>query len=201
MNEKIGVRKSVGRRELEENTTELFEMKDRFKYKTLDVYEVSNLGLPYPVSIVDSAIQKQDTLTGSVSVSIPDFEGFLASLGIVRAMVANKLLGSEIRFLRKVIGLKSKEFAGEIGVDPATISRWENGNQLPSEDKERILRIIVIAMLAERAPRVASQFEPLMTAQMALKTPFEKGYKPKLVFNLSRSVSSIPEAWFGKEAA
>lgn len=176
-------------------------MKERFKYKTLENYKVTNLGLPYPVTIINSATERFDQLKKTSSVSIPDFDGFLAALGIVRAMVANKLLGSEIRFLRKVIGLRSKEFAEKMGIDPATVSRWENDVRPPSEDKERIMRVMVIAMLSDRAPNLAKQFTSMMVLQMALKARFEKGYVPKLEFQRSRAVHSLPETWQGKEAA
>ena len=38
-----------------------------------------------------------------------------------------QLTGKEIRFLRKEMGLKGRDFADLVSVDNATLSRWENG--------------------------------------------------------------------------
>jgi len=43
-------------------------------------------------------------------------------------------LGERIAYLRKVKGLKQKEFAKELGVHPAHLSRWERGHMTPSSD-------------------------------------------------------------------
>ncbi|KKL65975.1 hypothetical protein LCGC14_2149640 [marine sediment metagenome] len=37
----------------------------------------------------------------------------------------------EIRDLRKQLGLTQKEFAGRLGLDAISISRWERGTQRP----------------------------------------------------------------------
>jgi transcriptional regulator with XRE-family HTH domain len=48
-----------------------------------------------------------------------------------------KQWGETIRTYRTTIGLSQAEFAGIIGVDTATISRWENGIKTPA-NKYRI---------------------------------------------------------------
>lgn len=52
------------------------------------------------------------------------------------------LLPSEIKFLRKTMGLKAKELASMMGVDPSTVSRWENGAKEIGESNDRLLRTI-----------------------------------------------------------
>lgn len=54
---------------------------------------------------------------------------------------AEALTGDEIRFLRKRLGKKSIEFAREIGVDPATMSRIENGRQSAGEPTDKLIRL------------------------------------------------------------
>lgn len=53
----------------------------------------------------------------------------------------NQLSGSEIRFLRKTMGLKAKEFASLVGVKNVTVSRWERGEIPPSEPTDRFIRL------------------------------------------------------------
>jgi len=52
------------------------------------------------------------------------------------------LNGKEIRFLRKNMGLRAQQLKNMIGVDAATLSRWENGSQKISQTNDRLIRII-----------------------------------------------------------
>lgn len=54
----------------------------------------------------------------------------------------DQLSGSEIRFLRKHMGLKAKDFAKELGVGKVTVSRWESGDYSPSESFDRFIRLL-----------------------------------------------------------
>lgn len=57
----------------------------------------------------------------------------------------NQLSGREIRFLRKHMGMKSKDFATELGVRPVTISRWESGDYSPSKSVDKFIRLFYAA--------------------------------------------------------
>ena len=52
------------------------------------------------------------------------------------------LSGKEIRFLRKNMGIKAMNFARILGVDNATVSRWENGKEKHSDIVDRFIRLI-----------------------------------------------------------
>lgn len=52
------------------------------------------------------------------------------------------LKGTEIRFLRKNLHLKITEFAGLLGVDRVTVSRWENGHEIPKSPMDRLIRLV-----------------------------------------------------------
>ena len=51
-----------------------------------------------------------------------------------------QLSGSEIRFLRKHMGLKAKDFAKKIGVRNVTVSRWERDQTIPPKPIDRLIR-------------------------------------------------------------
>lgn len=59
----------------------------------------------------------------------------------------DQLSGREIRFLRKHMGMKSKDFAKELGVKPVTVSRWESGDYPPSESFDRFIRLFYAATM------------------------------------------------------
>ncbi len=52
------------------------------------------------------------------------------------------LAGDEIRFLRKNMGLKAVDLQNILGVNNATISRWERGKQKISPSHDRLLRVV-----------------------------------------------------------
>jgi putative zinc finger/helix-turn-helix YgiT family protein len=71
----------------------------------------------------------------------------------LHALIAFKLIkqrhplnGKEIRFLRKNIGLTAKKLGEYIGIDNATISRWEKDAQPISSPHDRLLRLLYLNM-------------------------------------------------------
>jgi putative zinc finger/helix-turn-helix YgiT family protein len=58
-------------------------------------------------------------------------------------MKKSRLAGLEVRFLRKYLGWSSSDLAHRIGVQPETISRWENNHEPIGVVPDRLLRLIV----------------------------------------------------------
>jgi putative zinc finger/helix-turn-helix YgiT family protein len=58
------------------------------------------------------------------------------------------LSGAEVRFLRTYLGWTGADFAEHIGVDPSTVSKWENDKDPIGMQSDRALRLMVL----HRAP-------------------------------------------------
>jgi putative zinc finger/helix-turn-helix YgiT family protein len=56
----------------------------------------------------------------------------------------SELTGKEIRFLRKRMQMTAEELGSIMGVDKATISRWENGVQDMGKQSDRLLRTLAM---------------------------------------------------------
>lgn len=54
-----------------------------------------------------------------------------------------RLTGAEIRFLRKLLGWSGTKLAMQMGVEPATVSRWETDKKRIGAPAERLLRLSV----------------------------------------------------------
>jgi putative zinc finger/helix-turn-helix YgiT family protein len=67
----------------------------------------------------------------------------------------NSLSGPEIRFLRKTMGLKAKDFADLLGVKNVSISRWEHGEFSPPEPTDRFIRLFYAANMG--LPEIAQE--------------------------------------------
>ena len=59
-----------------------------------------------------------------------------------------RLAGAEVRFLRKHLGWSGADFAAHMGVDPTTVSAWENERKPFGTSSDRLLRL----MVARQAP-------------------------------------------------
>jgi putative zinc finger/helix-turn-helix YgiT family protein len=70
---------------------------------------------------------------------------------IARALIKKKtpLSGKEIRFLRKQVGLSAKELSMVLGVNPVTISRWENDIEPIGAANDKLIRLLYIQIFQE----------------------------------------------------
>jgi putative zinc finger/helix-turn-helix YgiT family protein len=82
---------------------------------------------------------------GEEEVEIPNLVELHNLLAEITAKQENKLVPEEIRFLRTHLGYSGVDFARKLGVDAATVSRWENGKTSMGETAERLLRIMILA--------------------------------------------------------
>lgn len=80
---------------------------------------------------------------GEQEVVIPAAEKLRTA--IVHAIVTKpgRLSGEEVRYLRKFIGWSGSDFARHFGVEPGTVSRWENEHEKIGPAADRLLRLSV----------------------------------------------------------
>lgn len=86
-------------------------------------------------------IEKCNTC-GEKVVFIPKPKQLLKIIGEQIILNPNRLSSSEIKFLRKNIYLKINEFAKIMGVNRATVSRWENKHCTPTGPEDRLIRLL-----------------------------------------------------------
>jgi DNA-binding transcriptional regulator YiaG len=66
----------------------------------------------------------------------------LEKIGAVIVTEKPSLEAQDIVYLRKGMGMKAKEMADVLGVDPALYSRRENGHVSPGKANERLIRLV-----------------------------------------------------------
>jgi putative zinc finger/helix-turn-helix YgiT family protein len=83
---------------------------------------------------------------GERQALIPALGELHKSIAFALAEKRERLLPKEIRFLRKYLGLSGADLAAKIGVDRATVSRYESPSdpQPMGKQTERLLRLMVI---------------------------------------------------------
>jgi putative transcriptional regulator len=79
------------------------------------------------------------------------------------------LRGSEVKFLRKEIGMKSKDMSDALSIEPETYSRWENGKQTLAACHDKTLRMIYVMNASEKFGKVLSQDFQSILQDIAVK--------------------------------
>jgi len=85
---------------------------------------------------------------GEELVVIPRLSQLLVTLTTAVARKPARLTGEEIRFLRKRLDMTGDELGAAMGVDKATVSRWETNTQPIGPQADRLLRLMVMRELS-----------------------------------------------------
>jgi putative zinc finger/helix-turn-helix YgiT family protein len=86
-----------------------------------------------------------------------------------------RLSGAEVRFLRKYLGWSGVDFARHVGVDPSTVSNWENDKDPIGPSADRLLRL----MVARGAPVDDYALDELTKIENERTPPLEVRLTPK----------------------
>jgi putative zinc finger/helix-turn-helix YgiT family protein len=86
-----------------------------------------------------------------------------------------RLSGAEIRYLRKYLGWSGADFARHVGVDPSTVSNWENDKDPIGTTSDRLLRL----MVAHGTPVQDYSLEELTKIDDERTPPIEVRVAPK----------------------
>jgi len=153
-------------------------------FRTIPRYEEDGLGLPYPIILIDGAEEEIDDASGEVvGISVPNTEELVAAVAITRALHPLKLDGSEVRFIRRAIGMQSKDFAVSLGMDPATFSRWENNKQECGGWADKEVRMAAVIALADQVPGLTVDAKDVIGLRII---PREGGEWPRIEMRLVR---------------
>lgn len=140
---------------------------------------------------------------GDISPRIPRILALHAT--IARAVVLQQapLRGQDIRFLRKQLGMRAKEWAVLLRIDVATFSRWENDDQNIGPQSDALIRYVYCRLSAERDERRVS--EPIVN--LIASVP-QRAEAPAIVIDGSnvevykyRSMSELLDVTDGEQAA
>lgn len=151
----------------------------------LPSYDDNAFGVP--ITIRNAVQRHRCESCGLDGIEIPDSGGLETVIAVARILVPVALDGAEIRFLRKACGMTGKEFAEAIGVDNATLCRWEKAvgsGEGHGEVSDRNIRDTVWSLLYRRAP--AMHIEPGHFKRMSVGRLAPGESPPRLVLERVR---------------
>jgi len=105
-------------------------------------YLYTECGLPNVV--LEGVEVRRCPKCGAHEVLLPRVTELLRVISHAIVKKPSRLNGAEIRYLRKSMGWSGVDFAGHIGVDPTTVSRWENDKDNMGVQADRLLRLMIV---------------------------------------------------------
>jgi len=97
---------------------------------------------------------------GEELIVIPRITRLHTSIGKELIRKPAPLGALEVRFLRKNMGLSAKRLAEAMGVDNASVSRWENDTQKMSATNDRMVRMLYCTMKGLDARELVEEIFP-----------------------------------------
>lgn len=110
------------------------------------LYDMSGLDNVYLENIKTEVCES----CGQVTPYIPQLPQLHKVIATILVLKPKPLTGKEIRFLRKERRKKAKEWAMLLGVEPETLSRWENGEKQPSRSLDHLIRLLYCRVFEEQ---------------------------------------------------
>ena len=166
-------------------------------FQTIERYEHFGLGLPYPIVILGGAEEELDEAGNRVGIHIPNSDGLAASVALARALLPVELSGSEVRFIRRAIGMTARELAAAADIKPETLSRWENDKCSMGQWADKQIRLMAVVALRGRVPGVTADDKSVVALNPVRRVV---GVWPKLEMRLvhipsEQGGNSEDEAW------
>ena len=139
----------------------------------VETYLYTESGLP---NVVLAGVEvRRCPLCGHHELVLPRVAELHRTLAHAVLHKRSRLSGPEVRFLRKYLGWSGADFARPIGVDPSTVSNWENDKDPIGSTSDRLLRL----MVAHGAPVEDYSLEDLTKIEDERTPPIEVRVSPK----------------------
>jgi DNA-binding transcriptional regulator YiaG len=99
---------------------------------------------------LENMMVEQCVKCGDVSPYFPVSDEFFNTIARAVVLQPFPLSGGAIRMLRKNRKTKAKDFAALLGIDPATLSRWEDDKQVRTPQNDRLIRLVYVQLFVEQ---------------------------------------------------
>lgn len=159
-------------------------------------YHYTESGLDYVWLI--GVLQYKCEHCGETHVEIPSINELHLLIGSNIVCKKELLTGQEVKFLRKEIGMKSKDMASALSISAESYSRWERGKQPMAACHDKSLRMIYVINASESMGRVLSKNSRFILHDIAVKDAPPKSHKVQ--FTPSEWMNGSKEPIFGGQA-
>jgi putative zinc finger/helix-turn-helix YgiT family protein len=122
------------------------------------------------VKVLNAVVVQRCSACSEEMIGIPDLQGLARAAAMARAQSPERLAGKEVRFIRRALDMKQKDFAAAMDLSAEHVSRWENDHNGIGGASEKLVRHNVCALLSEGS----CEYDPKAIANMVF-VPFPEG--------------------------
>lgn len=122
------------------------------------------------VKVLNAVVVQRCSACGEEMTGIPDLQGLARAAAMARAQSHERLTGKEVRFIRRALDMKQKEFAAAMDLSAEHVSRWENDHNGIGAASEKLVRHNVCALLSDGS----CEYDPKAIANMIF-VPYPEG--------------------------
>jgi putative zinc finger/helix-turn-helix YgiT family protein len=103
---------------------------------------------------------------------IPQMNDLMRTIAFAVVGKKSRLLGAEVKFLRKYLHMTGEEFSRILHVDKTTLSKWENNEDKVGAQSDLLVRSVALALgdgLADKANQYVRDFERIQKSRKPVK--------------------------------
>jgi putative zinc finger/helix-turn-helix YgiT family protein len=126
------------------------------------------------VKVLNAVVVQRCSACSDEMIGIPDIQGLVRAAAMVRAQSPERLTGKEVRFIRRALDMKQKDFAAAMDLSAEHVSRWENDHNGLGGAGEKLVRHNVCALLSAGS----CEYDPKAIASMVFVPYPEEGIAP-----------------------
>ena len=83
---------------------------------------------------------------GNEDPIIPHVNDLMRLLAVAVISKPHRLIGEEVRFIRKYLGMTGDEFSRLLDIDKTSLSKWENNDDPVGATNDRLIRVMALAL-------------------------------------------------------
>jgi putative zinc finger/helix-turn-helix YgiT family protein len=107
---------------------------------------------------------------GTEDPIIPRLNELMQLIAIALTEKPSLLVGAEIRFLRKYLGMNQETFASLLGSDKTVLCKWERDQQTVGVKTDRLIRAVVLGLGAGLRPFVEQSVRKFTQINREIRT-------------------------------
>ncbi len=142
--------------------------------RTVKPEHVEDLG-GLVVKVLNAVVVQRCSSCSDEMTGIPDMQGLARAAAMARALNPARLLGKEVRFIRRALDMTQKEFAEKMELSHEHVSRWENDHRGVGGMGEKLVRHNACALLHREG---ICEYDPKVIANMQFIPPPVNGMPP-----------------------
>lgn len=130
---------------------------------------------------------------------IPNVDELHILIGSMLICKKYPLTGKEIKYIRKELGLKSKELANLISVSPQEFSKWENEKDFIKPPYDKSLRLIYVLNAEDKLGRVLHNGIRFTKQMASAKKPPAQAPEDRIEISVPDWFNILSEPIFSEE--